>query len=215
MNIPADQNADQKPQSSTLRTCLVLAAVLTGLVLAPGYLIYCGYGSGKYAASYDIICGSEDPNAPPPVTTPVMLTTDMNPVGFNIIMTTPFRDHARAREGQYRAALARHGHDLWETIYYLDNARRKEAIAGTTFTMRLKTFVIEEDGQYDFIVTRPAGMEGLQSVRLEVRRNARIPNPWVISLGILILVVVMIWAIIPPKGHDLRAERIGSKWYAD
>ena len=215
MNTPAGQSAEAQPQNHTLRTCLVIGAFLAGLALTPGYLLYCGYGSGKISANYDIACCPDDPNAPDPVTTPVTLTTDMNPVGFNIIMTTPFKDYALADAGRYRASLARHGRDLWEAIFHLENARRKEAIAGTTFTMRLKTFIVEEDGQYDFAVTRPAAMEGLRTMQLEVRRNAVIPNPWVIGLGVLILVIVMIWAMIPPKGHDLRAERIGTKWYAD
>ncbi len=209
----ADTN--DRPGTGRLRIYLVMTSLLIGLALAPGYLLLCGYGSGKHLSDHEIACCPPDANSLDVQATTLTLTTDMNPLGLNITMTTPFRDYTAAESGQYHASLSRDGETLWDTAFLLANASRKEAVSGTTFSFRIKTFMVPHDGRYEFAISRPEAMEGIRTMHLEVRRNVAMPNSYVVSLGILILAGVMVWAIFPSKEHDPQADRIGTKWYPD
>jgi|GEM_PF-6462837 len=214
MTDTSSENTGEKPKTNRLRALVVVITLLAGLALAPGYLLLYGHESGARVADYDVTC-AQDANAPDCPAINLALTTDMNPVAFNIIVTTAFRDYAGAESEKYRAWLSYDTQPLWTADFYLGHGRRKEAIAGTDITYRLKTFSIERDGDYRFVIHRPTGMEGIRRMRLEVRKNVPVPNTWIIGLGLLIIAGVMVWAVIPAKGYDYKAERTGTQWYAD
>jgi hypothetical protein len=198
-----------------LRRFAIVPLLVVGLALAPGYLLLCGHASGKKEAACEMYrAGTKD--APgQTLSTEIAMTKDMNPLGLNVIAKTPFRDYARAETGLYQGELTYDGKPLWTSKFYLSHAHKKEALSGTTFTLRMKTFQITRDGKYQFALTLPADMNNIQCLDIEVRRNTSIPNPWVVGLGIVLLLGVMVWALIPAKGHDHKAERTGTQWYAD
>jgi hypothetical protein len=211
---PASPGSDEtKPDRS--RVYAVLAALAVGLALAPGYLILCGHTSGVKCAEYELYRGDADPNSSQSYVITVPLKKEMGRIGFNLVIATPFRNHTKSERGIFHAELSSQGSQLWATNFFLSHAAKKEAIAETTFSLRIKTFDVTEDGEYQFLIVRESGMENIRRMQLEVRRNTSIPNPWIVGLGLLIIGGVMVWALIPAKGHDPAAERTGTKWYAD
>jgi hypothetical protein len=206
---------NEQTTTKSLRRFAIVPLLVIGLALAPGYLLLCGHASGKKEAGCEIYRAGTREAAGQTLTAEVTLTEDMNPLGFNLVARTPFRDHARAETGLYQSELIYDGKPLWTSKFYLSHAYMKEAISGTTFTLRVKTFQITRSGKYQFALAIPEDMNNIQSLDFEVRRNAAIPNPWVVGAGIIMLLGVMAWALIPAKGHDHKAERIGTQWYAD
>jgi hypothetical protein len=192
-----------------------LSCLALGLALAPGYLLLCGHSSGTVQASYQLYRPATDSRPPETHVVEVPLSRNMNPIGFNIVARTPFRAGARVEAQPYEARLTRDGGQLWMSTFNLAHGGRKEAIAGTAFTLRLKTFSIDEDGPCKFSLLLPADANGITAIDLQVRRNVAVPNPWIVGTGFAFLAIVLIWALMPTEGHDPREERIGTKWYAE
>jgi len=216
MNTSTHQDSTNTFKAGPLKVCLVLGFLIVGLALAPGYLLLCGSGSGVRVSTHNITCQSLDPNSAENIqTTSLELSPSMNPLGINLVMTTPFRDYSAAEAGQFHARLSKDGITLWDSLFYLANAQKKEAISGTSFLFRAKTFSVSDSGVYEFSLHRRQAMDGINSVQLEVRKNVAMPNRYIVGLGILILAGVIIWAILPSKHHDPNAERTGTQWWQD
>jgi hypothetical protein len=215
MNIRFASQTGDRMKTTKFKVYAVIAALVAGLALAPGYLVLCGHASGAKDADYELYRGNAEPNSSQSFVVTVPLKREMNPIGFNVVIATPFRNHARAEQGQFRAELSKEGRQLWAANFFLGHGSKKEAIAETTFSLRIKTFNVTDDGEYQFLILRESGMENIRRMDIEVRRNTVIPNPWVVGLGLLIIGGVMVWALIPAKGHDHAAERTGTQWYED
>jgi hypothetical protein len=195
------------------RVYVVIAALLAGLALAPGYLLLCGHSSGRQVARYDLYNAAADGNTPRPLSVTVPLSPDMNPVGLNVIIATPFRQHNKAESATFIATLYRDKAMVWDANFFLGHGHKVEAVAGTTFTVRAGSFKAPAADNYAFTLVTQPDFDNIRSISLEVRRNVMLPRPWIVGLGILIIVCVMVWAMIPPKGYDMKAERVGTKWY--
>jgi hypothetical protein len=207
----------KREMSRRTKAIIVIGAMVIGLALAPGYLLLCGNSSGKQVGEYELYRAGESNNAFDKASIDITLTREMGNIGLNVIIETPFRDHTKAEAARFQSSLLQTGHEvpLWEGNFALGHGRKREAIAGTTFTIRARSFRVDQDGKYIFELATEPALDNIRSIRLQVRSNVMLPNRWILGLGLFVIAGVIVWALIPIKGYDHKAERTGTKWYED
>jgi hypothetical protein len=202
--------------SKQLPNLMLLMLIACGLVLGPGYVVYCVSFSGSAAGYYPINVGEP---------LELELGPHMNPIRFiaviNYRVYSGFCDHFSAT---YRASLKEKDRELWTGTFSVSHQRGRgleRQHCGTNWVHKsdsIRVFSVERSGRYVFLVTpkREKSNVVVRSVALEVHKNvtgAKVKVP-VVTTGFAMLAVGFLGGFIKFKRlleRGLKVTERGSR----
>ena len=177
---------------------LLIFSAVVGLVLGPGYVLYCVYFSGRLiTASVVFKRHGTEPN-PACIPIKLRLSPDMNPIEVRyVVRYQPSELDLPGERFRLRLAPPDAGNPLWAC----EAPKATMDDAGRSYFGRVSRFSVVEAGQYRIDVerqTQPALPAA--RVKLDVRRNVKNMKSSVALGGMFILVGSLIAApiVTPP-----------------
>ena len=204
---------------------LTVGALLTlaGLVMGFGYLFYCQFASGSSMGEYPLfeqdvtriavgrvsVGGTSAAKWSTPVT--ISLGPEMNPVAFNITgkVLEPLR--STRKEARYTTSFSLASEVIWQEDFRITkkkekSTKNKKSIsiksvgAGLSSTSRqLRTFSVENKGEYTFDISHKGGDLQVASLLLKVRRNVIIANKSIYIPGFVMFAAGIIGLVVSGK----------------
>ena len=198
------------------------AAFAAGLVLGPGYYMYCtlfsGAQVGKYLMSenwpksWRVAGGGTLAFEGHRVFKPVMLELEpaMNPVVFNYAATSSGSSVTRAlTSNQYRLELIQGAQRAMQAGFSVSRADKDKAWGQEH--ARIVMFDVPRAGKYQMVVGEVLPPQFSVSLEIEVRRNVTPPNMTLVFSAVgggiagLVLAVVVLIANSEPPGRRPRS----------
>ncbi len=200
---------------------VVFIALIIGLILGPGYLIYCTAFSGSPVKSYmaydhDINQGQLRPVKRSEVkwnpSESFTLDPSMNPIKITAEMKyLPVRVLTREKN-DYNAKLINKGNVVWEKDFALvlrkgkkqeNNAKKimnVEIVKLKKKNLNLKTFSIDQAGEYklDFTLKKNSKI-AVSNIKVIIKRNVKIPQKGILIVGFALLVLGIVGGIVVGK----------------
>lgn len=199
-----------------------LLLLLGGLIVGPGYYLYCTHLSGTLVGQFAVSGATASQWPVPDGTTlkfggagafkPFSLDLDpgMNPVRF--IWSVSTSSGSDLQYNQYRASLYHGGRRVMEEGVGVSHNRKD---AGTQRTWRsLGAFHVPQAGRYHFALEQVAApMIPVSGMEIEVRRNIMLPNLTVVYSALAVLVagffliwIPMMWSLRRPVSASLDSR---------
>ena len=204
---------------------LTVGALLTfaGLVMGFGYLFYCQFASGSSMGEYllfeqDVtriavgrasVGSTSGAKWSTPVT--ISLGPEMNPVAFNITGKVLEPVRSIRKEARYTTLFSLGSEVIWQEDFRISkkrgkNAKEKKSISiksvGTglsSTSQQLRTFSVEDKGEYTFDISHKGGDLEVTSLLLKVRRNVMIANKSIYIPGFVMFVAGIIGLVVSGK----------------
>ncbi len=204
---------------------LTVGALLTlaGLVMGFGYLFYCQFASGSSMGEYPLfeqdvtriavgrasVGSTSGAKWSTPVT--ISLGPEMNPVAFNITgkVLEPLR--SIRKEARYTTSFSLGSEVIWQEDFRISKKRGKSAkekksisikSVGTglsSTSQQLRTFSVEDKGEYTFDISHKGGDLEVASLLLKVRRNVMIANKSIYIPGFVMFAAGVIGLVVSGK----------------
>jgi len=204
---------------------LTVGALLTlaGLVMGFGYLFYCQFASGSSMGEYPLfeqdvtriavgrvsVGGTSAAKWSTPVT--ISLGPEMNPVAFNITGKVLEPLTSTRKEARYTTSFSLASDVIWQEDFRITkkkekSTKNKKSIsiksvgAGLSSTSRqLRTFSVENKGEYTFDISHKGGDLQVASLLLKVRRNVIIANKSIYIPGFVMFAAGIIGLVVSGK----------------
>jgi len=194
-----------------------------GLVMGFGYLFYCQFASGSSMGEYllfeqDVtriavgrasVGSTSGAKWSTPVT--ISLGPEMNPVAFNIIGKVLEPVRSIRKEARYTALFSLGSEVIWQEDFRISKKRGKSAkekksisikSVGTglsSTSQQLRTFSVEDKGEYTFDISHKGGDLEVASLLLKVRRNVMIANKSIYIPGFVMFAAGIIGLVVSGK----------------
>ena len=209
---------------------ITVGALLTfaGLVMGFGYLFYCQFASGSSMGEYllfeqDVtriavgrvsVGSTSGAKWSTPVT--ISLGPEMNPVAFNIIGKVLKPVRSIRKEARYTTLFSLGSEVIWQEDFRISkkrgkNAKEKKSISiksvGTglsSTSQQLRTFSVEDKGEYTFDISHKGGDLEVASLLLKVRRNVMIANKSIYIPGFVMFAAGIIGLVVSGKMQSGR-----------
>lgn len=207
------------------KVLVAVGALLTlaGLVMGFGYLFYCQFASGSSMGEYPLfeqdvtriavgrasVGSTSGAKWSTPVT--ISLGQEMNPVAFNIVGKVLEPVSSIRKEAKYTTSFSLGGEVIWQEDFRISKKREestkdekpisiKSVGTGVSSTsQQLRTFSVEEKGEYTFDISHKGGDLKVASLLLKVRRNVVIANKSVYIPGFVMFAVGIIGLFVSGK----------------
>jgi hypothetical protein len=202
---------------------LIPVLFIAGLLLGPGYYIYCKFFSGSSVGEYTIL--SHDVKSldlgvvksttasNPKWNTPVELdlSPEMNPI--LIKASFGFMQSTSVGKGQeYSVSLSRDGDEVWTRDLSVRRSKAGTTGSGrhhveTTKTVEIMTFEVDEPGTYSLDMT-PQGRDRMTiaGIKIDVRKNVLSPRPVLYVPGVIVLVLSLVLTVY----YNMRQKKARS-----
>jgi hypothetical protein len=163
--------------------------LVAGIVLAPGYTVWCVYYSGDVVLEMPLqrVAGGRD-FAP----VQLHLTPAMQPVRLNLTTSLLLAPTATPSAANRYRARVEHGAEVLidEQVVLAPRQSRDLGIDAQSVAIGRLEPEIEADYLFRLIETEPSAWP-ISAITLQVRRNAREPVPAVLGAGIALILVAL------------------------
>jgi hypothetical protein len=202
--------------------------MLAGLVMGFGYLFYCQFASGSSMGEYPLfeqditriavgrasVGSTSGAKWSTPVT--ISLGPEMNPVAFNIIGKVLEPVRSIRKEARYTTLFSLGSEVIWQEDFRISKKRGKSTkdkksisikSVGTglsSTSQQLRTFSVEDKGEYTFDISHKGGDLEVASLLLKVRRNVMIANKSIYIPGFVMFAAGIIGLVVSGKMQSGR-----------
>jgi hypothetical protein len=193
---------------------IAIAGMFLGLVIGPGYFVYCKLFSGKPVGTYTVAAMGSTWVLPYGITISdghnaafkpfaVTLDPEMEPLTFllhaHAVPDSSMGNTGMSLRNYYEASLYLEGQLVQRAPVYL-SASKKEGASFARIATNIDFSPLSRGGEYYFVLSEKTKPQlDLNGVEVEIRRNA-LPVAWpVLWLGIAIFLVSAIAAGIMQK----------------
>jgi hypothetical protein len=202
--------------------------MLAGLVMGFGYLFYCQCASGSSMGEYPLfeqdvtriavgrasVGSTSGAKWSTPVT--ISLGPEMNPVAFNIIGKVLEPVRSIRKEARYTTLFSLGSEVIWQEDFRISkkkgkSTKDKKSISiksvGTglsSTSQQLRTFSVEDKGEYTFDISHKGGDLEVASLLLKVRRNVMIANKSIYIPGFVMFAAGIIGLVVSGKMQSGR-----------
>ena len=204
---------------------LAVGALLTlaGLLMGFGYLFYCQFASGSSMGEYPLfeqdviriavgrasVGSTSGAKWSTPVT--ISLEPEMNPVAFNIIGKVLEPVRGIRNEARYTTSFLLGSEVIWQEDFRISKKRGKSTkdkksisikSVGTglsSTSQQLRTFSVEDKGEYTFDISHKSGDLKVASLLLKVRQNVMIANKSIYIPGFVMFAAGIIGLVVSGK----------------
>ena len=167
---------------------LAIVALLAGLVLGPGQILWCVFLSGSKAAQYELQPDQE---------IVVPLKPEQNPIRFLSTITywKPRVSFGRSRT-VFRGRLRKDDEELWSQSFRVTHDSDDDeglSLMTSHTTSSLQLFSVDEAADYRFVAEGTSDKDiKVKSITLKVRQNVSEVLVWPVVGGFVLLVVAVV-----------------------
>ena len=203
---------------------------IAGLVMGFGYLFYCQFASGSAMEEYPLFeqdvtriavgRASVGSTSPAKWSTPVTISLgpEMNPVAFNIVGKVLEPVRSVRKEARYATSFSLGNEAIWQEDFRISEKRGKSTkdkksisikSVGTglsSTSQQLRTFYVEDKGEYTFDISHEGGDLEVASLVLKVRRNVVIANKSIYIPGFAAFAAGIIGLVVSGKMQGRQSQ---------
>ncbi len=207
------------------KVLLAIGVLLTlvGLMMGFGYLFYCQFASGSGMGEYPLfeqditriavgrtsVGSTSGAKWSTPVT--ISLGPEMNPVAFNISGKVLEPVRSIRKEARYTTSFSLGSEVIWQEDFRITKKRKKSTKDKKSISIKslgmglsstrqqLRTFSVEDKGEYTFDISHKGGDLEVASLLLKVRRNVIIANKSIYIPGFVMFAAGIIGLVVSGK----------------